>query len=77
MTPRPTLKNKYIAERIYKVKPSGIRRFFGIAAKMPDVISLGIGADLVDVKAIRAGEAHVVTERARQFSQIVKDARAA
>jgi aminotransferase len=43
MTPRPTLKNKYIAERIYKVKPSGIRRFFGIAAKMPDVISLGIG----------------------------------
>ncbi len=43
MTPRPTLKNKFIAERIYKVKPSGIRRFFGIAAKMPDVISLGIG----------------------------------
>jgi aminotransferase len=43
MTPRPALKNKYIAERIYKVKPSGIRRFFGIAAKMPDVISLGIG----------------------------------
>ena len=43
MTPRPSLKNKFIAERIYKVKPSGIRRFFGIAAKMPDVISLGIG----------------------------------
>ncbi len=43
MTPSPKLKNKFIAERIYKVKPSGIRRFFGIAAKMPDVISLGIG----------------------------------
>jgi aminotransferase len=43
MTPKSALKNKYIAERIYKVKPSGIRRFFGIAAKMPDVISLGIG----------------------------------
>lgn len=43
MTPSPVLKNKYIADRIYKVKPSGIRRFFGIAAKMPDVISLGIG----------------------------------
>lgn len=43
MTPTPKLKNKFIAERIYKVKPSGIRRFFGIAAKMPDVISLGIG----------------------------------
>ena len=38
--------------------------------------ALGIGADLVDLKAIRAGEAHIVTERARQFSQIVKDARA-
>ena len=43
MTPSLVLRNKYIAERIYKVKPSGIRRFFGIAAKMPDVISLGIG----------------------------------
>lgn len=43
MTPQHSLKNKFIAERIYKVKPSGIRRFFGIAAKMPDVISLGIG----------------------------------
>ncbi|HEY8559042.1 MAG TPA: aminotransferase class I/II-fold pyridoxal phosphate-dependent enzyme [Pyrinomonadaceae bacterium] len=43
MTARPPLKNKFIADRIYKVKPSGIRRFFGIAAKMPDVISLGIG----------------------------------
>ena len=43
MTPSLSLKNKFISERIYKVKPSGIRRFFGIAAKMPDVISLGIG----------------------------------
>lgn len=39
--------------------------------------ALGIGADLVDLKAIRAGESHIVTERAREFSQIVKDARAA
>jgi 2-dehydro-3-deoxyphosphogluconate aldolase / (4S)-4-hydroxy-2-oxoglutarate aldolase len=39
--------------------------------------ALGIGADLVDVKAIRAGEAHIVTERAKQFAQIVKDARGA
>ena len=33
----------FIAERIGKVPVSGIRKFFGIAAKMPDVISLGIG----------------------------------
>ncbi len=38
--------------------------------------ALGVGADLVDVKAIRAGDAHVVTERARQFVEIVKAARA-
>lgn len=38
--------------------------------------ALGVGTDLVDVKAIRAGEAHVVTERAKQFVEIVRDARA-
>lgn len=39
--------------------------------------AVGIGAELVDLRAIRAGESHIITERARQFSQIVKDARAA
>lgn len=39
--------------------------------------ALGVGTDLVDVKAIREGNAHIVTERAQQFIQIVKDARAA
>jgi 2-dehydro-3-deoxyphosphogluconate aldolase/(4S)-4-hydroxy-2-oxoglutarate aldolase len=39
--------------------------------------ALGIGADLVDLKAIRAGEANVVTERARQFLEIVQEARSA
>ncbi len=43
MTPQISARNRFIADRIHKVKPSGIRRFFGIAAKMPDVISLGIG----------------------------------
>jgi 2-dehydro-3-deoxyphosphogluconate aldolase/(4S)-4-hydroxy-2-oxoglutarate aldolase len=38
--------------------------------------ALGVGTDLVDVKAIRAGEAHVVTERARQFTEIIREARA-
>jgi 2-dehydro-3-deoxyphosphogluconate aldolase / (4S)-4-hydroxy-2-oxoglutarate aldolase len=37
--------------------------------------ALGVGTDLVDVKAIRAGEAHVVTERAKQFLDIVREAR--
>lgn len=38
--------------------------------------ALGVGTDLVDVKAIRAGEAHVVTTRAKQFVEIVREARA-
>ena len=40
------------------------------------ITSLGVGTDLVDVKAIRAGEAHIVTERAKQFVEIVREARA-
>ncbi len=34
---------KFIARRVVDVPPSGIRRFFDIAATMDDVISLGIG----------------------------------
>lgn len=37
--------------------------------------ALGIGADLVDLKAIRAGNAALVTERAEQFVRIVRDSR--
>lgn len=43
-----------IAARINRVPPSGIRRFFDIAATMPDVISLGIGEpDFVTPDGIR------------------------
>jgi len=38
--------------------------------------ALGVGADLVDLKAIRDGQASVITERAKQFVQIVREARA-
>jgi 2-dehydro-3-deoxyphosphogluconate aldolase/(4S)-4-hydroxy-2-oxoglutarate aldolase len=38
--------------------------------------ALGVGTDLVDVKAIRAGDPGVVTERAKQFVEIIKQARA-
>lgn len=37
--------------------------------------ALGVGADLVDVHAIRAGNSALVTERAREFLRIVQDAR--
>jgi 2-dehydro-3-deoxyphosphogluconate aldolase/(4S)-4-hydroxy-2-oxoglutarate aldolase len=37
--------------------------------------ALGIGADLVDLKALREGNAAKITESAKQFVQLVKDAR--
>ena len=37
--------------------------------------ALGVGADLVDIKAIREGQASLITERAKQFIEIVREAR--
>lgn len=37
--------------------------------------ALGVGADLVDTAALRAGDAKVITDRARQFIEIVKTTR--
>ena len=37
------VKREMLSERVRAIKPSGIRRFFDIAATMPDVISLGVG----------------------------------
>lgn len=34
---------RFIAERVNQVPVSGLHKFFGIAAAMPDVISLGVG----------------------------------
>ncbi len=38
--------------------------------------ALGVGADLVDLEALRRGEPEVLTERAREFVRIVQEARA-
>jgi aminotransferase len=57
----------FISKRVASVPPSGIRRFFDIAATMPDVISLGIGEpDFVTpdpildegIASLRRGETH-------------------
>src|SRR5258705_6703590 len=37
--------------------------------------ALGVGADLVDTAALREGQDDVITERARQFVEIVREAR--
>jgi aminotransferase len=57
----------FVARRVAGVAPSGIRRFFDIAATMDDVISLGIGEpDFVTpqpvleagIKSLQRGETH-------------------
>jgi len=39
-------------------------------------MALGVGADLVDLKALREDRDHVITERAREYLAIVRTARA-
>ncbi|MEW6128016.1 MAG: bifunctional 2-keto-4-hydroxyglutarate aldolase/2-keto-3-deoxy-6-phosphogluconate aldolase [Acidobacteriota bacterium] len=39
--------------------------------------ALGVGSDLVDLKALREGNASLISERARQFVEIVKTVRQA
>jgi len=48
------VKRELLAERVRKVRPSGIRKFFDIVATMPEVISLGVGEpDFVTPEHIR------------------------
>ena len=39
--------------------------------------ALGVGADLVDLQAIREGQQQIITDRAREFVRIVREARGA
>src|SRR5579859_304916 len=64
---KQTAMREFISERVQTIPPSGIRRFFDIAATMDDVISLGIGEPdfvsplrVVDagVESLRRGETH-------------------
>ena len=66
-TGRPPLADRALSERVRSVPPSGIRRFFDIAATMDDVISLGVGEPDFDtprviveagVESLREGRTH-------------------
>ena len=66
-TPRAPLAERALAQRVRSVPPSGIRRFFDIAATMQDVISLGVGEPDFDtprqvveagVESLREGRTH-------------------
>ena len=59
--------DKVLADRVAGLKPSGIRKFFDIAATMKDVISLGFGEPDFDtpqpiiqagIEALKRGETH-------------------
>ncbi|NTV35702.1 MAG: aminotransferase class I/II-fold pyridoxal phosphate-dependent enzyme [Anaerolineaceae bacterium] len=61
------MRDMYISKRVAGLKPSGIRKFFDIAATMKDVISLGIGEPdfttpdpVVEagIRSLRNGETH-------------------
>jgi len=61
------MRESYISQRVASLKPSGIRRFFDIAATMKEVISLGIGEPDFDtpkpvidagVRALQHGATH-------------------
>ncbi|MEO5704107.1 MAG: aminotransferase class I/II-fold pyridoxal phosphate-dependent enzyme [Candidatus Limnocylindrales bacterium] len=65
--PRVPLAQRALAQRVLDVPPSGIRKFFDIAATMTDVISLGIGEPDFDtpraiieagVESLREGRTH-------------------
>ncbi len=65
--PRVPLAQRTLAQRVLDVPPSGIRKFFDIAATMTDVISLGIGEPDFDtpraiieagVESLREGRTH-------------------
>lgn len=65
---------RYLAERVLHLKPSGIRRFFDIVATMQDVISLGIGEpDFTTpepilqsgIRSLQSGETHYTSNSGR------------
>ncbi len=61
------MRDTYLSSRVAGLKPSGIRKFFDIAATMKDVISLGIGEPdfttpepilQAGIESLRSGETH-------------------
>ncbi|MFN7036980.1 MAG: pyridoxal phosphate-dependent aminotransferase [Bellilinea sp.] len=61
------MRETYLSQRVSSLKPSGIRRFFDIAATMQDVISLGIGEPDFDtprpvveagIRSLKQGRTH-------------------
>lgn len=78
-----TTKTTYLSERVRNLKPSGIRKFFDIAATMKDVISLGVGepdfttpAPILEagIRSLRNGETHYTSNLGKlELRQAIAD----
>ncbi|HKS68877.1 MAG TPA: aminotransferase class I/II-fold pyridoxal phosphate-dependent enzyme, partial [Ktedonobacterales bacterium] len=72
-----------LAQRVRAVKPSGIRKFFDIAATMGDVISLGVGEPdfttpenicQAGIQSIQRGETHYTSNfGTRELREAIAD----
>ena len=75
--------SRHLSKRVAGLKPSGIRKFFDIAATMKDVISLGIGEPdfttpkpilEAGVRSLQAGETHYTSNAGKlELRQAVAD----
>src|SRR5512137_773593 len=73
----------YLSKSVAGLKPSGIRKFFDIAATMKDVISLGIGEPdfttpqpilEAGIRSLQAGETHYTSNSGKlEVRQAVAD----
>jgi aminotransferase len=68
------MRQTFLSARVAGLKPSGIRKFFDIAATMQDVISLGVGEPdfttpqpvmAAGVRSLQAGETHYTSNAGR------------
>ncbi|HPT83761.1 MAG TPA: aminotransferase class I/II-fold pyridoxal phosphate-dependent enzyme [Limnochordia bacterium] len=58
-----------LSKRVQAIKPSGIRKFFDIAATMEDVISLGVGEpDFPTPEPIRTAGIRSITEKGTRYT---------
>jgi aminotransferase len=75
----PCMSSERLSRRVRGIPPSGIRRFFDIAATMPNVISLGVGEpDFITPTAIReAGQRSVDQTTAYTSNSGLKELRVA
>ena len=62
--------SKIVPQRVATLKPSGIRKFFDVAATMEDVVSLGVGEpDFVTPEHIRKAGAASLLEGHTKYTQ--------